>query len=153
MLPPNGMICNVHGASTSLSYPLSDMESFQSNKREWAKEASLPPPAASSSGSGAPASGWHLPSPGSPGQDSRHPGISATSTHSGQQRCGFKSCDGPKAPTFGTEGLWKLAGQMDVLYLQDGPTSAASPRTFVSVSGSVHLLWGRHRQKWQRRDE
>lgn len=76
---------------------------------ESAKELSLPPPTASSSGSGAPASGWRLPSPGSPGQDSRHPGISATWTHSGHQSCHFKNCDGLKTHTSNSEGLNKCA--------------------------------------------
>lgn len=50
---------------------------------------------------------------------------------------------------FGIEGR----GKRNVQYLQDGLTSVASPRTFVSVSGSAHLLWGRRRWKWQRRDQ
>lgn len=76
---------------------------------ESAKELSLPPPAASSSGSGAPASGWRLPSPSSPGQDSRHPGISATWTHSAHQGCCFKNCDDLKAHTFESERLNECA--------------------------------------------
>lgn len=46
----------------------------------------LPLPAASSSEAAARASGWHLPGPSSPDQDSKHPGRPATETHSEGQR-------------------------------------------------------------------
>lgn len=42
----------------------------------------------------------------------------------------------------------------NVLYSQDGPTSAASPPTFASVSESVRLLWGRRRWKrWREKNQ